>query len=190
MLALTSSPAPAGLKRSRNSNSAWDTAQQTSKWGCQTGETLQQQHPCCPPPSITSQQCLCFQSQHKLSCLVWLSAENQLQVHPPSYGDTLSTRSWKDKGTQATKSVQKSSSHSTTAAHTLGYPRKAQVTIFQLLQLASTLLIGLFYKKRFHLKLQNVFFFSYCIHYVQTQLFLILTCHHSTICTELQRWSS
>lgn len=88
------------------------------------------------------------------------------------------------------KSVQKSSSHSTTAAHTLGYPRKAQVAIFQLLQLASTLLIGLFYKKRFHLKLQNVFFFSYCIHYVQTQLFLILTCHHLTICTELQRWSS
>lgn len=51
-----------------------------------------------------------------------------------------------------TKSVQKSISRSTTAVHTLFYSRKTQVVIFKLLQLANTLFIGLFYKKRFQLK--------------------------------------
>lgn len=46
----------------------------------------------------------------------------------------------------------------------------------------------IFYKKRFHLKAQKNFF-SHCIH-TQTQLSLILTCCHLTICTELRRQNS
>lgn len=135
----------------------------------------------------------CFQRQHisqtqtELFCVCY-QHNNQLHWHPHSHANTLSTRSWKDKGTKPTS---------------LSLSRRASVPLQQLLthlfipgKLKS--LFASCYSWPTHCSqaysarkgpISKSRRFFYCIHNVQTQLSLIRTCLHFTICTELQRWN-